>query len=78
MESAGKIIAGDALASFNRCRIYLQAVWWSEITTGNGKKLDWFGLNRSRNPTKYKEWKWPIQPNPNKRDWECWDAVLKN
>jgi hypothetical protein len=71
-------LSGVELDCFNRCRIFMRVVWWSEITTGDGSKVSWAALNGKRDCIPKNSWKWPYQGDPTEYDWGIWRKVLND
>jgi len=62
------------LGSLHRCRMYLQVLRLSDITTATGDHLlttNW--RDYSPIPSKYK---WPAATKPSQLDWHTWDLAL--
>ena len=71
-------VKGKQLASFNRCRIHLQAATLSDISLGNGKEISQSALEVRYSPTTSGEaYTWPQQPRPPKSDINEWQKVLQ-
>ena len=64
------------LVRLNRCRLYYQVTTLSDISDGTGTQLSPRWLHRSP-PTHTTRYKWPVQGNPPKYDWDLWDAALQ-
>lgn len=65
------------LMTLNRCRLYLQVLFRSEICTGDGLSISrdaWTG-NRFEIPRK--QVSWPRQQRPSLKDWTTWQAFQK-
>ena len=63
--------------SVNRCRLYLQALTFSDIFTGSGKQIR-HSVWKGRREIQY-EWNkfWPNQGDPSPQDWRHWRQVLQ-
>ena len=59
-----------AVQSLNRCRIYLGALFLSDIATADGKYLEQLTLEQTSNGVKSK-YKFP-QEEPTRTDWKRW------
>jgi hypothetical protein len=65
------------LMSLNRCRLYLQVLFLSEISTGDGTAISgdaWAGKHFS---IPHKHVSWPRQQRPSSKDWMIWQTFLK-
>jgi hypothetical protein len=62
--------------SCNICRIYMQAVWLSELTSGDGTVILATAIKGSSNPVVHRQWKWPNQGQPSAQDWIIWRKFL--
>ena len=64
------------LDAINRCRVYLQVLTVSEITTADGEFIAekaWAGI---RDTTVTSRYNWPRQQKPPLRDWRIWQSAL--
>ena len=62
----------------NRCRLYLQVLFLSDIASGDGKSMakDFFNYQgRAARPLS-SQWEWPLQ-QPAKEDWVLWHAAMR-
>jgi hypothetical protein len=57
--------------------MFLRVFWVSEITTGDGRYVNWYAAKGLPNPTPSNPWKWPKEMLPNKSDWESWKKGLQ-
>jgi hypothetical protein len=67
----------EGLLTLNRCHLYLQAYFISDLIDGSGEySLDdaWNGQPQS---VPFKEDSWPKQGNPPKKDWIIWQSFSK-
>jgi hypothetical protein len=78
MEALHRNLDEADMIQFNRCRIYLQVLWISDICTADGKYIDWYATKGEQNPTTTQKWRWPIQGYPPTNAWECWKKGLSN
>jgi hypothetical protein len=63
------------LLSFNRCRLFLQALFVSDLADGFGGHLsDDAWLGRRHAPTRSASW--PTQGSPTSTDWNIWRSLL--
>ena len=68
----------EELLTCNRCRIYLQVLTISEITTGDGLSLLTSSLRGERLCSPLRNWSWPKQPRPSKSEWRVWNRLLQS
>ncbi len=64
----------STLRVFNRCRIYMQVTFLSELSTADGLRIDrqhWIG-QRQRNSSIL----WPYQPAPGPKSFRIWRRLL--
>jgi hypothetical protein len=52
------------IRDINRCRLYLQVFFTSDITDNIGKNLEPWVLKRQRQSTQKITWDWPVQQRP--------------
>jgi len=67
-------VRGLDLASLNRCQMYLQAIYLSDICTGDGKAIDsryWEGKEQCQ-----MEFWWPRTERPTATKWNMWCKIL--
>jgi hypothetical protein len=76
MESLAHKLSEEQLASVNRCRLYLQVLWWSDITDGTGTTISDIVINRKHPHLIDWNWKWPKQEQPSSQDWEEWTRAI--
>jgi hypothetical protein len=76
MESLDSSLSVEQVCQVNRCRVYLQVLWWSEITDERGEAISDNAINGRREPYVHNKWKWPIQERPNAQDWEVWMLAI--
>jgi hypothetical protein len=66
------------LQSSNKCRLYLSAIFLSDITDGSGHFLldaAWTGSQRLND---HRQSSWPNQGKPSELDWDTWRSLLRN
>ena len=71
-----KVFTRQELCSLNRCRLYLQVFYLSDIVSGNDRHIlqeaeEGYLLSQRRN-----RWQWPRQPRPPPRDWKTWRIAI--
>ena len=60
----------------NRCRIYLQVYFLSDVTSGDGRKLMYQSAMGQLRHDWYSTWAWPRQQRPPEQDWKLWRIAL--
>jgi hypothetical protein len=65
------------LLSINRCRLYLQAFFISDIADGSGTYIMEDAWHGRKIDTVFKNKLWPQQGNPKRSDWSIWREKLK-
>jgi hypothetical protein len=71
-----KGIRADKLQRVNRCRLFLQVLTISDITTGCGTKITKAAWNGTRDTTRTSRYQWPSQGQPTVQDWALWRTCL--
>ena len=66
------------LRQHNRCRMSLQAITLSDITTSTGKQICPFALQGTRHPHRHTTYKWPNQNEIGTKFWKIWSTCLKD
>ena len=64
------------LVQLNRCRLYYQVTALSNILDGTSTQLSPRWLHRSP-PVHTTRYRWPVQGNPPRSDWDLWDVALR-
>ena len=71
-----KIFTRQELCSINRCRLFLNVFFLSDIVSGNGRQL----LGEARTGQKLHQsqskWIWPRQTRPPPSDWKLWKVAI--
>jgi hypothetical protein len=76
MDSLVHKLSDEQLARVNRCRLYLQVVWWSDITDGSGTAISENAILGRQQAIVARHWKWPKQERPPQQDWETWIMAI--
>jgi hypothetical protein len=76
METLDESLSAAQLGSVNRCRVYLQVIWWSDIIDGNGVAISENAIKGKREPCLNNKWKWPNQEKPTSQDWDIWVMAI--
>jgi hypothetical protein len=66
------------LITLNKCRLYLQAYYVSDLASASGQRLSyhaWEGCRRTSGHTS--RFNWPTQGMPSKHSWDIWRKFLK-
>ena len=68
----------DEWLSLNRCRLFLQVLFLSDITTGDGNEIrkDYLSYVASARHPHKSRWEWPLQ-KPTTNDWDRWKDALR-
>jgi hypothetical protein len=77
MEHMCLVMQEDELILFNQCRVYLKVLWISDISTADGRSIDWYATKGQRNPTVSGKYIWPEQGMPPTNAWTCWNKGLR-
>jgi len=64
------------LAQLNRCRLYLQVFFISDIASANGRVIDAGYRTKVGNATRLSTWIWPQQGEPDRSAWLLWGRAL--
>ena len=65
------------LRRLNGCRLYLQVLTLSDITTGDGMFITASSWNGRLDSTRYTAYDWPNQGAPTQEDWTLWKSALR-
>ena len=76
MTVQAKIFTRDELQSINRCRLYMQIFFLSDIVFGNGRVVLQEILDEQMISQRKSQWKWPRQTRPPPRDWNLFHIAL--
>ena len=63
--------------TINRCRLYLQVVYVSEICSGDGQTITNDAKNGIRFDVPHKLLSWPKQQRPSPREWTIWQRYIR-
>jgi len=67
---------GGDLAQLNRCRVYHQVFFLSDVATADGTRIEDRYRQPERNRERLSQWKWPAQGQPDDKAWELWREAL--
>jgi hypothetical protein len=62
------------IQEINRCRLYLQVFFTSDIVDNSGKNLEPWVLKGQRQSTRKSIWEWPVQQRPT--SWKNWKQAI--
>jgi hypothetical protein len=68
-------VPDSELLSINRCRLFLQAFFLSDIADGSGIYITDEAWQGRASTTWFKKESWPIQGNPTNSDWAIWKKI---
>lgn len=60
------------------CRMNLQVITLSDITTSTGKQICPFAIKGERHPHRPSTYKWPNQTNIAQKYWNIWETCVKD
>jgi hypothetical protein len=66
------------LEALNRCRIFLQVLTLSDITSADGRQLIVPILNGNKLVDRRSNLTWPVQQRPPPSDWRVWSSALSH
>jgi hypothetical protein len=66
------------LIALNRCRLYLQVIFLSDIVSADGTTIIPHVLSGQKLTDRISMLKWPVQQLPPKIDWDLWSSALQN
>mmetsp|Transcript_7589 Transcript_7589/g.11012 ORF Transcript_7589/g.11012 Transcript_7589/m.11012 type:complete len:473 (+) Transcript_7589:2061-3479(+) len=66
------------LAQLNRCRLFHQVFFISDIASANGKVIDEVYRSQEANRDRVSTWKWPKQGLPDSAAWRLWGRALQH
>jgi hypothetical protein len=64
------------LAAINRCRIYLQVSFFSDIVNIQGETIEEGTINGERSNVRHSSWHWSVQQRSPSTMWNKWTADL--
>ena len=65
------------LRTINRCRLYLQVMFISDIVSGEGKHVTLKYLHGIKDSFRRSRWVWPLQLRPTGREWKVWQKAVQ-
>ena len=64
------------MCAINRCRLYLQVLFTSDMVNGKGDRVTNKAINGIRDTYRQSQWVWPFQPRPSRREWIVWRKAV--
>jgi hypothetical protein len=77
MEEMAQWLDDSDIKGFNMYRIYLQVLWMSDISTADGKYINWYAIKGKLISTWTLQWNWPKQGTPPNSAWTSWQKGLQ-
>ena len=65
------------LRNLNSCRLYLQVIFLSDITTASGTEIEEDAKQGKRFLDRESKLKWPTQQRPSQQAWKQWQEALR-
>jgi hypothetical protein len=65
------------LTDINRCRVYLQVLFLSDIVNIQGDTIEEWEINGERREARHSMWHWSVQQKTPRMMWNKWKADLK-
>lgn len=72
----GDTFTKGEIATINRSRLHLQALFLSDITTGEGDEVTTKAMNGIQDNYRKSSWVWPYQPRPSRKEWAVWRKAI--
>ena len=69
--------SGTTFAAINRCRLFLQVIHLSDVTTGDGKRICNNAYRGQKHVCLQAIYDWPAQGRPVESDWVEWRKALE-
>ena len=64
------------LTQLNRCRLYHQVFFISDVASANVKQTEDIYRTKERNLSRVSSWQWPTQGEPDRPAWLLWERAL--
>ena len=71
-----KQVSQDCLQVVNKCRLYLQVIYLSDIISADGKTVMRWAMEPPENINRNSNLKWPHQSRPKASEWYKWKYTL--
>jgi hypothetical protein len=65
------------MEDINRCRIYIQVLYTSDITDLAGNTIEEWAKQGKRQSNRKSKWNWPVKQRPPARAWKNWEIALQ-
>jgi hypothetical protein len=65
------------MKDINRCRMYLQVFYLSDVTDIAGHYIEPRVIKGKRDDMRSSKWEWPIQQRPPTAAWKVWNKVIE-
>jgi hypothetical protein len=65
------------MKDINRCRLYLQVVYLSDVTDISGHNIEAWAIKGKRESSRSSKWEWPIQQRPLTVTWKVWNKAIE-
>lgn len=76
MEDFREHFTKSELMTLNRCRLFLEVLFLSDIVDGKGEKVTLKAMNGIRDSHRCSEWTWPLQIRPVPIEWKVWQRAI--
>jgi hypothetical protein len=74
---ANKNFTGKEMKDINRCRMYLQVFYLSDVTAIAGHHIEAWVIKGKRDNMMSSKWEWPIQQRPPTAAWKVWNKAIE-
>jgi hypothetical protein len=74
---ANKNFTAKEMKDINRCRMYLQVLYLSEVTDISGQHIEAWVIEGKRDGIMSSKWEWPIQQRPPMAAWKVWNKAIE-
>jgi hypothetical protein len=73
---ANNFFTAKEMKDINRCRIYLQVFYLSDVTDITGHHIEAWVIKGKRDGTRSSMWEWPIHQRPPTAAWKVWNKAI--
>jgi hypothetical protein len=74
---ANKNFTAEEMKDTNRCIMYLQVFYLSDVTDISGHHIEAWVIKEKRDGTRSSNWEWLIQQQPSTAAWNVWNKVIE-
>jgi hypothetical protein len=74
---ANKNFTAKEMKDINRCRLYLQVFYLSDVADIAGQYIEPWAIKGKRDSTRSSAWEWPIQQRPTTAAWKVYNKAIK-